>query len=247
MGAIIAAQCALQWDWQQMVEQTMALCQKGDQMTLPLVSLFSGYRVIRAFRQMFADTQIEDLWYPFFTVSCNLSRATVMTHRSGSLSEAVLYSNTPPGLLPPRVVDGDLHVDGALLNNMPADVMRGLIGDGTVIAVDVSQREEMLHNTPFDSGLGGWQLLLEKMRLGKSKRHYPGIKDILSRASIIGGLAQQQQVREGVADLYLTPPVSGYTNMSYRQGMEIMEAGYRHALAELELWQPPHPLCKPED
>lgn len=236
MGAVLAAEYALQWDEQQMLEKTQQLCIQGDHMTLPLVSLFSGKTMTAALKTLFGDLCIEDLWIPFFCVSCNISRAKLMTHRQGTLLSALLSSNAPPGLFPPQVRNGDLLVDGALLNNLPVDVMREFNQGGSVIAVDVNEREDLLNNTDNLGGISGWQLLWSRINPLTPRIQIPSMVQILTRSSMIGGLAQQKKMHEGLADLYLRPPVINFPLTGYNQAKAITEAGYRYAQTELERW-----------
>lgn len=238
MGAVLAAQFALQWNERRMLEQTMQLCLRGDRLTLPLVSLFSGKTMTTALAKLFGDIHIEDLWIPFFCVSCNISRATLMTHRRGTLLAALLSSNAPPGLFPPQVNNGDLLVDGALLNNLPVDVMRELNPGGGIIAVDVNEREDLLDNTDNLGGVSGWQLLWNRLNPLAPRINMPGMVQILTRASMIGGLAQQKKMREGLADLYLRPPVNHFPLTGYNRAPAIADAGYRYAREQLQKWRP---------
>lgn len=236
MGAILAAEFALQWDEREMLEQTRQLCLQGDSLTLPMVSLFSGNVMTAALRKLFGDLYIEDLWIPFFCVSCNISRAKLMTHRQGKLLSALLSSNTPPGLFPPQVSQGDLLVDGALLNNLPVDVMRSLNGRGRVIAVDVNEREDLLDNTDNMGGISGWRLAWKRLNPLEPKVKMPNMVQILTRASMIGGLAQQKKMHEGLADLYLQPPVNNFPLMGYADAEKIANAGYHYAYEQLSAW-----------
>lgn len=237
MGAILAAEFALQWDEHEMLEKTRHLCLQGDSLTLPMVSLFSGNVMTAALRKLFGDLHIEDLWIPFFCVSCNISRAKLMTHHQGELLSALLSSNTPPGLFPPQVSHGDLLVDGALLNNLPVDVMREFNGGGNVIAVDVNEREDLLDNTDNLGGISGWRLAWGRLNPLTPKVKMPNLVQILTRASMIGGLAQQKKMHEGLADLYLQPPVNDFPLMGYADASKIADAGYNYAIHQLSNWQ----------
>jgi NTE family protein/lysophospholipid hydrolase len=236
MGAIIAAQSALQWNHNDMIKRTLQLCMGGDNFTLPIISLLSGKKMSRGLYDMFGEIQIDDLWHHFYTISCNISRATVVTHDSGSLLTAVLNSNSPPGLFPPQIWNGDLHVDGALLNNVPVDVMRKYNEGGTVIGVDVNEREELLNNTDISRGISGWDILFNKLNPFSEKMHLPNMIGILNRASIIGGLSQRKKMMDGYADLYLQPPVNAYSLMDYKNAAKIAESGYQYGLVEFQKW-----------
>lgn len=236
MGALIAAQSAMQWQYKDMIERTMQLCLAGDEFTLPIISLFSGKKLARGLTDMFGDIHIDDLWHHYYSISCNISRATLMTHDQGSLLTAVLNSNTPPGLFPPQVSKGDLLVDGALLNNVPVDIMRKYNEEGTVIAVDVNVREDLLNNTENSGGINGWKVLLNKLNPMAPNINIPNMIEILSRASIIGGLAQRKKMMDGYADLYLQPPVNNFSLRDYKHGEQIAEIGYHYALKEFQSW-----------
>jgi len=237
MGAVIAAECAMQWDCDKMISKTRQLCIEGDEFTLPIVSLFSGRKITQSLKNLFTNVDIDDLWHRFYSVSCNISRATMMTHKSGSLFSAVLNSNTPPGLFPPQVSKGDLLVDGALLNNVPVDVMREYNAGGIVIAVDVNSREDLLHNSKNEGGISGWKLLLNKLNPMAETIRYPNMLEILTRASMIGGLANRKKMMNGIADLYLQLPVNNFSLGAYKQGDKIAQQGYEHAIKELKEWQ----------
>lgn len=237
MGAIIAAQFAMQATEEEMLEATLAFCKAGEQMTLPVLSLFSGKRMTGGLKKIFGSVQIEDLWHHFFSISCNISRATIETHSDGPLHQAVQNSNSAPGLLPPQVYKGDLLVDGALLNNIPVDVMKRKNRDGIIIAVDVNVREELLNNTAIEGDISGWRLIRNRLNPFEKRLNLPGIVDILGRASIIGGLAKRQRNKKGLADLYIEPPVQNFSIIGYSQGAEISRAGYRYAYGILKEWR----------
>jgi|GEM_PF-40840 len=236
VGSLIGAQYAVGRDPATIYRQTLDLCLSGEELTIPLVSLFAGGKMTRGIAEMFGPVAFEDLWVPFFAVSCNLSRARVNVHDHGALTDGVLASNTPPGLFPPRVDGGDLLVDGCLLNNIPADVMERYADGGSIIAIDVSPREDLLANTAYEEGLSGWKVLESRLNPLAEPINVPSIKDTISRATAIGGLAKQKLVKDGYADLYISPPVSEFQVMAYKDAGNIAEVGYNHARPLLEEW-----------
>ncbi len=243
MGALIGAQYAKGLSLEDIREQTMAFALGGERPTLPVISLLSGRRLERDLRKMFGDQDIEQLWNPFFAAACNLSRACTTVQESGLLWRAVLASNSPAGLLPPVLHNGDLLVDGAILDNVPVDAMRSRLstpfelrrGNGTIIAIDVDVRDDM-----------GVDPSMARLSVSKTIKGYfsasgeacPGIGDILYRAGHIGGLHQRGRTM-AMADLYLQPPVAGFPLMSYRRAAEIAEVGYRYAMEEIGQWTKP--------
>ena len=93
-----------------------------------------------------APLAFDDLPIPFRAIATNLEAAAVVELKSGSLASALRATMAIPGVFPAVERDGLLLVDGALLNNVPADVVRRM-GVDVVIAVDVSEpllkREEL--------------------------------------------------------------------------------------------------------
>lgn len=243
MGALIGAQYACGLGLDEIREQTMRFALGGERPTLPVISLLSGRRLERDLRQMFGEQRIEQLWSPFFAAACNLSQACTTVQESGLLWRAVLASNSPAGLLPPVIRDGDLLVDGAILDNVPVGAMRSRLGtpfeqrrgNGKIIAIDVDVREDM-----------GVAPDLVRLSVRKTIKSYfsasaetsPGIGNILYRAGHIGGLHQRGRTM-AMADYYLEPPVSGFPLMGYRRAAEIAEVGYRYAMDEISRWTAP--------
>ncbi|MBF0266422.1 MAG: cyclic nucleotide-binding domain-containing protein [Gammaproteobacteria bacterium] len=237
MGAIMAAQYAMQWQPEKMIQDTQDFCLKGDSFTIPIVSIFSGKKMTSGFKNMYNERQIEDLWLHFFSISCNISRATIVTHNTGPLWDAVLKSNTPPGLFPPQIENGDLFVDGALLNNIPVDIMKEMNPLGKIIAVDVSAREDLLNNTDNHGGISGLSILWNKLNpLSKNKIHMPHLAETLGRASIIGGLAKRKKNMSGIADLYIEPPLGQFSLMGYKEADKIAQVGYEYTKEQLAEW-----------
>lgn len=241
MGALIGAQFASDVPLEEILERTQRFALGGEHPTLPFISLLGGRRIERDLRRLFENTTISNLWRPYFAAACNLTHGCTTVQDSGPLWRAVLASNSPAGLLPPVLHEGQLLVDGAILDNVPVGAMRMRLGtpnerrrgNGTVIAIDVDVREDLC----VDPAL---------IRLSplQSIKHYfsprsaplPGIGDILYRASHIGSLHQRGQTI-ALADHYLEPPVSGFALMDYRRAAEIVDVGYRYANEQIEKWE----------
>ena len=63
-----------------------------------------------------------------------------------------------------------------------------------------------------------------------------GHTDIIQRAISIGGLAHRETVQQGIADVYMRPPVQEFPIMGYANGPKIAEVGYDDAMRELTAW-----------
>ena len=139
MGAIIGAGVAMGWDDAELdrrIRKSFVSTSPVNDYTVPVVALSKGAKVRERLMENFADRSICDLWLPFFCVSTNLTTGEQQIHRDGLVREALLASLSVPGLLPPVTWGDDVLVDGAILNNFPADVMRSL-HSGPIVGVDV--------------------------------------------------------------------------------------------------------------
>jgi len=241
-GAIVSGLFALGWSLEKITKEfRFNRSELLRDMTLPMTSLFSGKKMARALRVFFGDTFIEDLQIPFFCVSSNLTRAEIKVHQSGPLWQSIQASNAAPGIFPPVVLDGDLHVDGALLSNLPADIMSQYC-KGTVISVDVSPAVDLAENVDYGDGLSGWDIFLRKINPFTSPISVPSLLSILHRSGELASVANQKAVAERVSDLYLRMPVDQYNLQDYDLSEEIAEVGYQYAQGQIAAWLRVHPM-----
>jgi predicted acylesterase/phospholipase RssA len=199
------------------------------------MSLVAGRRIGRILEYGFSDLLIEDLWIPYFCVSSNLTRARMMVHRRGSLRRAVRASISLPGILPPVVEDGDLLVDGGLMNKLPVDVMRGLCNGGKVLAMSISAAGGPECPQPLGEHVSGWGLLGRRLNPFRSRAEAPNIASILLCSTLVNS-AQAQELLEREADLciHVTPPRIGL--FDYHGLGAMVEAGYQAAREQLGAW-----------
>lgn len=111
--------------------------------TWPMYSIFDHTHFDRQVAPYYSGIDIEDLWIPFFAMSTNLSRYSLHRHTTGDLWQAVRASGSIPALLPPYYTDdGQMLVDGCLLDNVPVRVMHEMKqGPNVVIAFEVPELE----------------------------------------------------------------------------------------------------------
>ncbi|MBU6180760.1 MAG: patatin-like phospholipase family protein, partial [Verrucomicrobia bacterium] len=231
MGAIVAAACAMGWDAPTMTalgREAFVDSKAFTEYTLPLVSLLRGHRLDRVTRKIFGETLVEDLWIPQFSVSCNLTASEAVVHRRGPLWKAVRASGSLPGVLAPIVENGDLLVDGGVLDNLPGDVMRSISG-GPVIVVDVTPGQDL--KATCESAPSPWRILRDRF-LSRPGPGMPGIVDILMRATTLNSVRVAGEVKRD-ADLYLHPPVEGFGMLEFDAVERIAAIGYEYTLARI--------------
>ncbi|MGE3843047.1 MAG: cyclic nucleotide-binding and patatin-like phospholipase domain-containing protein [Vicinamibacterales bacterium] len=237
MGAMVGAQVVLGWHADRIAsEMTAGLADSFDDMTIPFLSFKRGGKYSRLVRRFFDDVRIEDLWLPFFCVSANLNRAELKVHTAGPLADAVLASTRAPGIFPPVVLDGELHVDGGVINNVPVDVMRAFSGDGIVIGVDVSPPHELNLVADYGEDVSGWKAFWQRFNPKRHKRIYrPSLLLVLMRVIEFGGISYRRQKAE-LADVYISPDVLMFKRNDFHASAHIAQAGYAATRETLTMW-----------
>jgi predicted acylesterase/phospholipase RssA/CRP-like cAMP-binding protein len=199
--------------------------------TLPLMSLLRGKRMERLTQQHLPGN-IEDLAIPFFCVSARLDVGETCVHQSGPIWRALRATAALPGMLPPAVIEGRLLVDGAVVNNLPVDIMREKL-IGHVIAVDLASRR--VHNVTYTEIPSPWALLRSRVLPGGTRYHVPGVVSVLLKSAEIGTAAKMRELA-GQADLLLQPPVTRFGLTDVRSFDKIVQAGYDDARERIAGW-----------
>jgi predicted acylesterase/phospholipase RssA/CRP-like cAMP-binding protein len=203
--------------------------------TIPMVSLIKGEVVSKRITEGYQGWTFEDLWRPFFCVTTNLTRSTEMIHRRGELVRVIRASVSIPGVMPPVAWGDDLLVDGGVLNNLPADIMRGDVEDGTVIAVNVAPPIGPRAKGDTALSVSGWKAL--RSRAVGAKPAYPGITAMLMRTIIAGSVREQSRMLDrGDVDLYLDLDLRGVSLLDFDNARPVAQAGYDAAMPQLEAW-----------
>ena len=200
--------------------------------TLPIVSLLRGRRLDRLLaRHLHED--IEDLPIPYFCVSSNLGRGTPQVHTRGPLAPAIRASVSLPGIFPPAVIDGQLAIDGGILDNLPVDLMRTQ-PVGQVIAVDVTSRQTF--EVDYAAVPSPWRLLAGRMLPFARRYRVPSFMSLMLKATEIGTMTAVRAAGSR-ADLLLRPPVSRFSITDMRSFDRIVDAGYEDARQAIADWQ----------
>lgn len=237
MGSILAAQYAFGLTPADMLSLNQKAWITGKPLgdkTIPMISFVKGGNLQRMLHGMFGDTLIEDLPRDYFCVSSNLSRAEPMIHRSGLVRDWTYASAALPGIALPALYQGDLLVDGGVLNNVPADVAREL-GSGTVIGCDVGAAQELRLDEKLATLPSAWEILSHRCLPFKTALQVPSILDIILRTSMLSSVRGVRRTREQ-ADLYLNPPVGAHGIFEWKSIGSIAEIGYRDTMEKIQAW-----------
>ncbi len=205
--------------------------------TLPLVALLAGQRIGAELRSGFGEREIEDLRIPFFCVSTNLTEGEETVHRSGLLARAIRASISIPGILPPVVADGNLLIDGGLLNNVPADVMADLCMGGPVISVDVAPDLELDGSYTCDPEVSGWKVLWDRVRPFRPAPSVPSIFNLLARTSVVAStVANRRRPLKGEGNLGLKISAGDWKLFEFGSVEAIAQSGYEASIDAIRSW-----------
>ncbi len=202
--------------------------------TWPRYSLLDHTHFDRLLATYYAGIDIEDLWIPYFAVSTNLSRYSLHQHRSGDLWTAVRASGSIPALLPPYYTeDGQMLVDGCLLDNVPVQVMHALKrGPNIVVAFEVPKLER------FDVDYGALpsrnELLTRALRpFGrKPLPDAPSLGTVLLRSLMANRQDFERHLRPD--DFLMVPPLpEDMSILDWGRHSELMDLGYRWCRSEI--------------
>jgi predicted acylesterase/phospholipase RssA len=246
MGAIVAALYGAGYTTERMLEQIHAMfvqLNPFNEYTLPKYSILRGRKAELASLRTFGRLHIEDLWVPYVCTSSNISRQTLAVHRSGNLSKAILATTAIPGITVPVIYDGEIHVDGGVMNNLPGDLIRS--ESAYLISCDVSLLDYVsVSSRRYPSP---WTSILKNRKRAAASRsatagtppslhRVPGIGTILNASVSAGSRIAATRVRE-MSDLALTPPVGDIGILDFKRLTEIEQRGYEYTMRALEAEQ----------
>lgn len=179
-------------------------------------ALSSGRSVMRYFSALLGDMHsFDDLAIPFAVSACDIQNGSEVVLKRGPLMDALNATMAIPGIFDPVPYHGLLLVDGGIVNNVPADVVRTL-GADVVLAVDVSF-----------AGLVGRK---DDPALAQS---WAMINDVWRSQTILMAAVTDYRLRDAAPDVIIRPalPDGVSTLRGIQQLAEIVASGERAGAA----------------
>ena len=146
--------------------------------------------------------EFNSLPIPLRCVATDLTDASSVTFARGSLPDAVRASVSIPGVYSPYVIDGHEFVDGAVLRNLPTQVVHEMKAD-VVLAVS-------LPLTPAD------------------EKDFGSILGVLQRSFAVAIEANERLSRR-LATMVIEPNVNGFSSSDYLKTKALAARGYEAA------------------
>jgi len=212
--------------------------------TWPRYSLLDHRHYDAQLQRYFAGTNIEDLWVPFFSVSTNLSSYELHRHDRGDLFQAIRASASIPVLLPPvYTADGEMLVDGCLLDNVPIRTMHAKkSGPNVVVSFHIPELERFeVDYSTLPSRAELIRMSINPLARGKLP-DAPGLTTVLMRSLMANRHDFQRQMKPG--DVLFVPPIpSDMGILDWHRHSELVRNAYWWGLEEVQrLQRARHPL-----
>jgi NTE family protein len=146
--------------------------------------------------------KIEDLDIPLFIAISNLNKGNIEYRNQGLLDETVLASSSIPILFAPVKIDGNLFVDGGLLDNIPVEPIK--------------------HDCE--------QIFVSNISPINPKEKFKNLIQIATRTFYMSVNANMQQVKK-YATYYIEPQgIDNYEILSKSHADELFEIGYNSTM-----------------
>lgn len=204
---------------------------------LPVYSLLDHRNFDRQLRLQYGDVKVEDLWTPYFAAATNLSTSNICCINSGPLWQAIRASSAIPALLPPFFTDsGDMLADGALMNNVPIEMLHSAkSGPNVVVSFELPNQQKF--EVDYSEIPTRLPLLWQKMT-GANKDQLssiPSVSNVLMRALMTNEKSIESQLQP--EDILLSPPISNdFGPLEWHKHTDLEKHGFKwvqSALREL--------------
>lgn len=143
-------------------------------------------------------TDFDKLPIPFFCIATNIETGKAVVLDKGNLAQAVMASGALPSLFQPVLINGEVLVDGGVVNNYPIDELREK-GMDVIIGVDVQD------------GLAKREELASALDVLAQINNFRTINDM--------------KLKVKKTDIYIKPDIKEYSVVSFSEGSKIIENG----------------------
>ena len=145
MGAVIGAAYAMGLSAAEISEKISNIIPDASSILdkrLPLVSFFRGDKLNKILIKGFGGLKFEDSHIPFYCNASDLNSGDMIIFDRGYLTTALRASSGLPGIFPPLKLGRYRLIDGAVLNNLPGNILREK-GCNHVVGINVSPMEDI--------------------------------------------------------------------------------------------------------
>lgn len=171
------------------------------------LGLLTNDKLGDSIEKILGPVRIEEAELPLAIVATDIGACQKAVLTEGPVAMAVMASSCLPAIFSPVEIDGQLYVDGGLVDNVPVSPLRDL-GAETVIAVDLAARRST--SKPED------------------------LFDVLIN-SIDTAIDSSTRLRTENADLVVAPRLSDFSRTALKQPDALIEAGFEACSEALKM------------
>ena len=207
IGALVGSLYAFGKSWEEIKDLALRLkWMDVTQISLSTYGLLSLDKIDKLLKKEIGSLAIEEAELPLALVCTDIQSGDKIVKAEGPLSPAVRASMSIPGIFKPVIIDDQMLVDGGIVENVPIPTARTL-GADFVIGVDLNAK----HNYDRPNHI---------------------IDVMLNSFHFSFQVIAELQTKD--ADLLIQPDLSGFTRTSTKHVQNIMDQGYKAAVAQLE-------------
>ena len=151
--------------------------------------------------------RFDQMSIPFFCVATDVEKGEAVILDSGNLAQAVTASGAFPSLFQPVMIDGQLLIDGGVVNNYPIHELKAK-GMDIIIGVDVQDD------------------LKDRLELKSAP-------DVLLQINNFRTVSDMK-LKSKITDVYIRPDIKDFTVVSFSESKQIIENGKQATLKEIE-------------
>ncbi|WP_323787208.1 patatin-like phospholipase family protein [Psychroserpens sp.] len=151
--------------------------------------------------------RFDQLPIPFFCIATNVENGEAVMLESGNLSEAVTASGAFPTLFQPVMIDGQLLIDGGVVNNYPINELKAK-GMDIIIGIDV--QDDL-----------------------KDRSELKSAPDVLLQINNFRTI-NDMKLKSKITDIYINPDIKDFTVVSFSESQKIIENGKQATLKKIE-------------
>ncbi len=154
------------------------------------------------------EDSFEALDFPLYVCATNLNQGKAVYFSSGTVFDKVVASCSVPWLFKPLEIDGELYVDGGIINNLPASILRDKCD--ILIGSNVKPKVHVQSNKDLDTFMGITQRVVDLTLWTNCK---PNVK---------------------MLDVYIAPEkVNEFSFFSMTKVKELCDIGYEETMNQM--------------
>ncbi len=196
-------------------------------LTVPRHALLDHHTLDASLKDHYGGLAIEDAALNFFAVTTSLTHNDVRLMRKGPIWEGVRASTSLPGIFPPFICeDGEVLIDGGLLDNVPVSIMREQKAGPNLVLNFLAPkpwRVKASYNA-LPTRLQAFTGLIKRKAKGEAR--LPTLMSILSRSMVVNSRKLLQNVEIGDDVILNLSTIRGMSYLDWKRGRQLFEFAY---------------------